>query len=521
MGASHASAAQSEVDAAGDAQRAVVAGPHDPGLLQVLGQTARPLDVRRTPGERLEHLEERRARGEGRVDQVLGPLGIGIVGLGRGEAGRGAQPFPQGTDQMQLVLTPDHRQRHQSFHRGGDGRRIRGDRLGQLAGRGAIREDGQRLDQVQLRQGQSRYGPSRGGGAGGAGGQRTDPLRKRRGKVRSGNEQSLEAVVTETSQRVRKGPDRSGHGAFQHKVDRRPHSPIGRGGRLKIGSVRVRVPLGVRRRANRCPDAPPVPGPPPARATMEGMTPSADDSVLSPEQTELMIERIDEVLARIDAAAERRGRRGSDIEMLLATKSRRPAEIAVAIELLRERGPTIAVGDNRSQEIAKNSDTSRADYGVTRHFIRSLQTNEARDVVAFAELILSVDREDIAAALERRAGMAGVVRDVLVQVNTSAEESKGGFAPTVEATAPIIERLRASETLRPVGLMTIGANTSDAAAVRSSLSNLRMLRDRLRERFDEAQVAHLSMGMSGDLEIAVEEGATIVRVGSAIFGARP
>ena len=176
---------------------------------------------------------------------------------------------------------------------------------------------------------------------------------------------------------------------------------------------------------------------------MEGMTPSADDSVLSPEQTELMIERIDEVLARIDAAAERRGRRGSDIEMLLATKSRRPA------------------------------------------------------------------------------GMAGVVRDVLVQVNTSGEESKGGFAPTVEATAPIIERLRASETLRPVGLMTIGANTSDAAAVRSSLSNLRMLRDRLRERFDEAQVAHLSMGMSGDLEIAVEEGATIVRVGSAIFGARP
>ena len=254
---------------------------------------------------------------------------------------------------------------------------------------------------------------------------------------------------------------------------------------------------------------------------MEGMTPSADDSVLSPEQTELMIERIDEVLARIDAAAERRGRRGSDIEMLLATKSRRPAEIAAAIELLRERGRTIAVGENRAQEIAKHSDPLLADNGVPRHFIGRLQTNKARDVVAFAELIHSVDREDIAAALERRAGMAGVVRDVLVQVNTSGEESKGGFAPTVEATAPIIERLRASETLRPVGLMTIGANTSDAAAVRSSLSNLRMLRDRLRERFDEAQVAHRSMGMSGDLEIAVEEGATIVRVGSAIFGARP
>src|SRR5690625_6014584 len=84
-----------------------------------------------------------------------------------------------------------------------------------------------------------------------------------------------------------------------------------------------------------------------------------------------MIERIDEVLARIDAAAERRGRRGSDIEMLLATKSRRPAEIAVAIELLRERGRTIAVGENRAQEIAKHSDPLLADNGVPRHFIRS------------------------------------------------------------------------------------------------------------------------------------------------------
>src|SRR5690625_7672099 len=88
--------------------------------------------------------------------------------------------------------------------------------------------------------------------------------------------------------------------------------------------------------------------------------------------------------------------------MLLATKSRRPAEIAVAIELLRERGRTIAVGENRAQEIAKHSDPLLADNGVPRHFIGRLQTNKARDVVAFAELIHSVDREDIAAALERR-----------------------------------------------------------------------------------------------------------------------
>src|SRR5699024_12080273 len=117
--------------------------------------------------------------------------------------------------------------------------------------------------------------------------------------------------------------------------------------------------------------------------------------------------RIDEVLARIDAAAERRGRRGSDIEMLLATKSRRPAEIAVAIELLRERGRTIAAGEDRAQEIAKHSDPLLADNGVPRHFIDRLQTNKARDVVAFAELSHSPDREDRPPHPERPPGTAG------------------------------------------------------------------------------------------------------------------
>src|SRR5690606_12802451 len=144
-----------------------------------------------------------------------------------------------------------------------------------------------------------------------------------------------------------------------------------------------------------------------------------------------------------------------------------------------------------------------------------------RDVIAVAELVHSVDRPDIAEALERRAELADLRRDVLIQVNTSGEESKGGFAPTAEAVAPILERLRASERLRPVGLMTIGANTSDEAAVRASLGGLRELRDALRAQYGADELTELSMGMSGDLEIAVEEGATIVRVGSAVFGARP
>lgn len=245
---------------------------------------------------------------------------------------------------------------------------------------------------------------------------------------------------------------------------------------------------------------------------MEVMTASSADPQL--------IARLDEVLGRIDAAAARAGRDGAEITLLLATKTRTPAQIAEMIELLQERGRRIAVGENRAQEIAKHEDPLLAGNGVPRHFIGRLQTNKARDVIAFAELVHSVDRDDIADALERRSELADVRRDVLVQVNTSGEESKGGYAPTLEALAPIVERLRGSEHLRPVGLMTIGANTSDEAAVRASLRSLRELRDALRERLEIPELTELSMGMSGDLEIAVEEGATIVRVGSALFGPR-
>lgn len=245
---------------------------------------------------------------------------------------------------------------------------------------------------------------------------------------------------------------------------------------------------------------------------MEAMTASSADPQL--------IARLDEVLGRIDAAAARAGRDGAEITLLLATKTRTPAQIAEMIELLRERGRRIAVGENRAQEIAKHEDPLLAGNGVPRHFIGRLQTNKARDVIAFAELVHSVDRDDIADALERRSELADVRRDVLVQVNTSGEESKGGYAPTLEALAPIVERLRGSEHLRPVGLMTIGANTSDETAVRASLRSLRELRDALRERLEIPELTELSMGMSGDLEIAVEEGATIVRVGSALFGPR-
>ncbi|MFE5776705.1 YggS family pyridoxal phosphate-dependent enzyme [Brachybacterium sp. NPDC056505] len=230
--------------------------------------------------------------------------------------------------------------------------------------------------------------------------------------------------------------------------------------------------------------------------------------------------RLDAVLARLDTAAERVGRDPREILVLLATKTRAAAEIVDAVRALHGRGRRVAVGENRAQEIATHEDPALAalesELAVPRHFVGRLQRNKARDVVAFASLIHSVDRAEIIDALARRAELAGLERDVLVQVNTSGEESKGGFDPDADTISEAVGRIRATGALRPVGLMTIGAHTREESAVRASLRRLRTLREELAD----PALVELSMGMSSDLEIAVEEGATIVRLGSAVFGPR-
>ncbi len=226
--------------------------------------------------------------------------------------------------------------------------------------------------------------------------------------------------------------------------------------------------------------------------------------------------RIDDVLSRLDRAARRTGRDGTDVQILLATKTRTAEEIADAVRAFRERGRDVVVGENRAQEIAKHADPALVALDVPHHFIGRLQTNKAKDVVAFATVIHSVDRDDLIDALARRAELADVERDVLIQVNTSGEASKGGYPPEAPAVRAALERVAATGRLRGVGLMTIGAHTSDEASVRASLGALRALRDEIAM----PGVTELSMGMSGDLEIAVEEGSTIVRLGSAVFGPR-
>ncbi len=231
----------------------------------------------------------------------------------------------------------------------------------------------------------------------------------------------------------------------------------------------------------------------------------------------MMSEKIDELLPRIEAALARGGRSMDDLLILLATKTRTAEEIREAVELFKARGITVGVGENRQQEIAKHAELEDLhEAGILRHFIGHIQSNKARDITRFADLVHSIDRESALTSIEKRAANDDKVQRVLIQVNTSGEDSKGGYDPDLGLLTEIAQRCNESESLALEGLMTIGTNTDDEAEIRRSLRQLRELRDGL----GLEAVKELSMGMSNDLEIAIEEGATIVRVGSAVFGPR-
>jgi pyridoxal phosphate enzyme (YggS family) len=152
--------------------------------------------------------------------------------------------------------------------------------------------------------------------------------------------------------------------------------------------------------------------------------------------------------------------------------------------------------------------------------IGNLQTNKAKFVAQFATEFQALDRIKVAEALDRRLQAEGRGLDVFVQVNTSGEESKFGCDPSVAEA--LIKQLPQFSSLRVKGLMTLAVFSKDTELVRACFRRLVSLRDQLREVApDGVSVEELSMGMSGDFEAAIEEGSTVVRVGQAIFGARP
>jgi pyridoxal phosphate enzyme (YggS family) len=220
--------------------------------------------------------------------------------------------------------------------------------------------------------------------------------------------------------------------------------------------------------------------------------------------------RLAEVRARIARAAARAGRDVSEITLIAVSKAH-PA--SAALEAVAAGCSDL--GESYVQEWVAKRDLIPAD--VRWHFIGHLQSNKVRDVIGRAALIHSVDRASLVAAIARRAEGAGLVQDVLIEVNVGGEASKSGCG--IGGHEALAAAVAAEPSLRLRGLMTVAPPFDDPEGARPIMRQLRVLRDDLRTRYGSS-VSELSMGMTDDLEVAVEEGATLVRVGTAIFGQR-
>ena len=217
------------------------------------------------------------------------------------------------------------------------------------------------------------------------------------------------------------------------------------------------------------------------------------------------------IQARINAACAACGREPDEVRLLPVSKTV-PAE---RLHFAYDAGIRL-LGENKVQE-AYDKWQALADLdGLNWAVIGHLQSNKVKYVARFAAEFQALDSLDIAESLDRRLQQEGRSLDVFIQINTSDEPQKYGMTP--DAADAFIRALPAYSALRPRGLMTLALFSDDHEAVRRCFVRLRELRDRLRE--TNPAIAELSMGMSGDFELAIAEGATTVRVGQAIFGAR-
>ena len=224
---------------------------------------------------------------------------------------------------------------------------------------------------------------------------------------------------------------------------------------------------------------------------------------------------LDAIRARVDAACRAAGRDPGEVRLLPVSKTVDAARLRQAYAIgLRE------LGENKVQE-AMGKWEAMADLADLRWvLIGHLQTNKAKYAARFAGEFQALDSLRVAQALDAQLQKRGRALDVLVQVNTSGEDTKFGLAP--DDVPAFVRQLPAFASLRVRGLMTLALFSDDASRVRPCFVRLRELRDRLRQEApDGVAMDELSMGMSGDFELAIAEGATTVRVGTAIFGSRP
>jgi pyridoxal phosphate enzyme (YggS family) len=230
-------------------------------------------------------------------------------------------------------------------------------------------------------------------------------------------------------------------------------------------------------------------------------------------------ERLDRLGARIESAAKRVARDPREIRVVGISKRQPPERIVAAVRAgLRELGESY-VQEARAKRPRLQALLGESEHRRLRwHLVGRLQRNKAREASRWFEVVHSVDRLELATELNRRAEGWGRTLEVFLQVNVSGEPQKGGIAP------PELPGLLAScgplTSLRVVGLMAVPRESADPEASRAAFASLRRLRDTLRATPAGSTVRELSMGMSTDFEVAIEEGATVVRVGTAIFGPR-
>ncbi len=212
-------------------------------------------------------------------------------------------------------------------------------------------------------------------------------------------------------------------------------------------------------------------------------------------------------------ACSRAGRDPADVTLVVVAKTFPADRVLEAV-----RAGALDIGENYVQELTAKR-TALAGEPVRWHFIGHLQRNKVRQVVPWVAMIHAVDSESLARAIDEKAHAAGRMADILIEVNTTGESTKFGVAPG--AVLPLVRRLGELVSIRLAGLMTIGPFLPDPEGSRPMFRQLRELRDQVRELGQaNAPMHHLSMGMTGDFEVAIEEGATLVRIGTAVFGPR-
>jgi len=224
----------------------------------------------------------------------------------------------------------------------------------------------------------------------------------------------------------------------------------------------------------------------------------------------MVAQNVDTIRRRIAAACDRAGRQPHEITLVAVSKTVGSGPIGDAV-----RAGIIDFGENFVQELLRKREELPAE-GIRWHFIGHLQSNKVKNIIEWVHLVHSVDSLSLGSEISKRALAAGRTAEILVEVNSTGETTKFGLRPG--ELPGFVERLRRLPNVNIAGLMTVGPFLPDPESSRPSFRLMRTLQEGLAK--EGLELPHLSMGMTNDFEVAIEEGATILRIGTAIFGPR-